>query len=148
MSALHPAHTCPTLTSQLHLSSAASPQQPETKTWIDLLPVVVRPYVRLCHIDRPSEAGILLLYYPCGRYLLVFTSLYWHLTKYAAWSITMASYAHKLPYMIPSTYLSLLGIGAVVMCGTGNTIDDMWDKDFDKAVGLFNSWLTVKQDLY
>ncbi|KAF8643302.1 hypothetical protein AX14_009578 [Amanita brunnescens Koide BX004] len=46
----------------------------------------------------------------------------------------MASYAHELPYTIPLTYLSLFGIGAVVMCGAGNTIDDMWDKDFDKVV--------------
>ena len=148
MSALHPAHTCPTLTGWLHLSSTTSAQQPETKTWIDLLPVVVRPYVHLCRINRPSEAGILLLHYPCSRYLLVFTSLYWHLTKYAAWSITMTSYAHKLPYTIPLMYLSLFGIGSVVMCGAGNTIDDVWDKDFDKAVSLFNSWLMVKQDLY
>ena len=59
----------------------------------------------------------------------------------------MASYAHQLPYTILLTYLSLLGIGAVVMCGAGNTINDMWDKDLDKAVGLSNSWLRSNQDV-
>ena len=69
---------------------------------------------------------------------IVLTALHYHLTKYAAWSITMASYAHQLPYTTPLTYLGLFGIGAVVMRGAGCTINDMWDKNLDKAVGLFN----------
>jgi 4-hydroxybenzoate polyprenyltransferase len=51
----------------------------------------------------------------------------------------MASYAHQLPYTTPLTYLSLFAIGAIVMYGADCTHNDMWDKDFDKAVGLSNS---------
>jgi len=53
-----------------------------------------------------------------------------------AWSITMASYALELPYTTPLTYLSLFGLGALVMRGAGCTINDMWDKNLDKSVGM------------
>jgi 4-hydroxybenzoate polyprenyltransferase len=49
----------------------------------------------------------------------------------------MASYALELPYAVPLTYLSLFGIGALVMRGAGCTINDLWDKNLDKAVGEF-----------
>lgn len=49
----------------------------------------------------------------------------------------MASYALQLPYTVPLTYISLFGLGALVMRGAGCTINDMWDKDLDKAVGEF-----------
>lgn len=47
----------------------------------------------------------------------------------------MASYALELPYTAPLTYISLFGLGALVMRGAGCTINDMWDKNLDKAVG-------------
>lgn len=47
----------------------------------------------------------------------------------------MASYALELPVTTPLTYLSLFGIGALVMRGAGCTINDMWDKNLDRAVG-------------
>lgn len=53
-----------------------------------------------------------------------------------AWSITMASYALETPLTTPLTYLSLFGIGAIIMRGAGCTINDMWDKRLDKAVGM------------
>ncbi|KAG6837970.1 hypothetical protein H0H93_008364 [Arthromyces matolae] len=56
-----------------------------------------------------------------------------------AWSITMASYALELPYTTPLTYIGLFGLGAVVMRGAGCTINDMWDKNLDKAVGKYHS---------
>uniref|UniRef100_A0A8H7XYT6 Uncharacterized protein n=1 Tax=Psilocybe cubensis TaxID=181762 RepID=A0A8H7XYT6_PSICU len=46
----------------------------------------------------------------------------------------MASYALQLPYTTPLTYISLFGLGAVVMRGAGCTINDMWDKNLDKSV--------------
>ncbi|KAH9938528.1 4-hydroxybenzoate polyprenyl transferase [Fomitopsis serialis] len=46
----------------------------------------------------------------------------------------MASYALQTPYTVPLTYLSLFGIGALVMRGAGCTINDMWDKNLDKSV--------------
>jgi 4-hydroxybenzoate polyprenyltransferase len=46
----------------------------------------------------------------------------------------MASYALEAPLTTPLTYLGLFGLGAVVMRGAGCTINDMWDKNLDKAV--------------
>lgn len=67
---------------------------------------------------------------------IVLAALYFRLIKFAAWSITMASYAHQLPYTTLLKYLSLFGIGAVLGCNAGCIINDMWDKSLDKAVGL------------
>ncbi len=47
----------------------------------------------------------------------------------------MASYALELPPSYPLTYTALFGIGAFIMRGAGCTINDMWDKNLDKAVG-------------
>jgi 4-hydroxybenzoate polyprenyltransferase len=47
----------------------------------------------------------------------------------------MASYALHAPLTTPLTYLGLFGLGALVMRGAGCTINDMWDKNLDKAVG-------------
>lgn len=47
----------------------------------------------------------------------------------------MASCATQAPISVPLTYLSLFGIGAFIMRGAGCTINDMWDRDLDKAVG-------------
>ncbi|KAG6880452.1 hypothetical protein C0992_000054 [Termitomyces sp. T32_za158] len=90
---------------------------PAPTSWVDRLPQKVRPYLYLTRIDKPI--GTLLLFYPC------------------AWSITMASYALQLPFTTPLTYIGLFGLGAVVMRGAGCTINDMWDKNLDKAVGEF-----------
>lgn len=46
----------------------------------------------------------------------------------------MASYAVGAPFTTPLTYISLFGIGALIMRSAGCTINDMADRDFDKAV--------------
>lgn len=46
----------------------------------------------------------------------------------------MGSYALQLPYTTPLSYISLFGLGALVMRGAGCTINDMWDKNLDKVV--------------
>jgi len=46
----------------------------------------------------------------------------------------MASYALHAPLATPLTYISLFGAGAIIMRGAGCTINDMWDKNLDKAV--------------
>lgn len=57
----------------------------------------------------------------------------------------MGSYALQLPYTTPLTYISLFGLGALVMRGAGCTINDMWDKNLDKSVGASPiSYLTSK----
>ena len=47
----------------------------------------------------------------------------------------MASYALHAPFTTPLAYLGLFGLGALVMRGAGCTINDMWDKNLDRAVG-------------
>ncbi|OBZ76775.1 4-hydroxybenzoate polyprenyltransferase, mitochondrial [Grifola frondosa] len=93
--------------------SQVSPPTPP-KTWVDRVPSSIRPYLYLTRIDKPI--GTLLLFYPC------------------TWSITMASYALQLPYTVPLTYISLFGLGALIMRGAGCTINDMWDRNLDKGV--------------
>ncbi|KAL4265625.1 4-hydroxybenzoate polyprenyltransferase, mitochondrial [Pleurotus pulmonarius] len=103
---LEPRRACTRLSS----STAVATQ----KTWVDRLPATIRPYLYLTRVDKPI--GTLLLFYPC------------------AWSITMASYAIEAPYTVPLTYISLFGLGALIMRGAGCTINDMWDRNLDKAV--------------
>ncbi|KAL1739810.1 UbiA prenyltransferase family-domain-containing protein [Schizophyllum fasciatum] len=83
-------------------------------SWVEYTPAKLRPYLYLTRIDKPI--GTLLLFYPC------------------AWSITMASYAHQVPPGVPVKYTLLFGLGALVMRGAGCTINDLWDRNLDKAV--------------
>ncbi|KAF8708404.1 4-hydroxybenzoate polyprenyltransferase, mitochondrial, partial [Rhizoctonia solani] len=87
-----------------------------TNTWVDRLPPKLQPYALLARVDKPI--GTMLLLWPC------------------TWSITMASYVTHAPISVPLTYLSLFGIGAFIMRGAGCTINDMWDRNLDKAVAL------------
>lgn len=59
----------------------------------------------------------------------------------------MASYALQLPYTTPLTYLGLFGLGAIVMRGAGCTINDMWDKNLDKAVARTKERPLAKGDV-
>ncbi|KAI4520970.1 4-hydroxybenzoate polyprenyl transferase [Schizophyllum commune Tattone D] len=88
-------------------------------SWVEYTPAKLRPYLYLTRIDKPI--GTLLLFYPC------------------AWSITMASYAHQLPLGVPVKYTLLFGLGALVMRGAGCTINDLWDRNLDKAVARTKS---------
>ncbi|XP_005292160.1 4-hydroxybenzoate polyprenyltransferase, mitochondrial isoform X1 [Chrysemys picta bellii] len=74
-------------------------------------PGPLQPYLRLMRLDKPI--GTWLLYLPC------------------TWSIGLAAE----PGCFPDWYmLSLFGTGAVLMRGAGCTINDMWDRDYDKKV--------------
>ncbi|XP_032812427.2 4-hydroxybenzoate polyprenyltransferase, mitochondrial [Petromyzon marinus] len=74
-------------------------------------PESTRPYLRLMRLDKPI--GTWLLYLPC------------------TWSIALASVPGCLPDL---EMLALFGLGAVFMRGAGCTINDMWDRDFDRKV--------------
>ncbi|XP_075879121.1 4-hydroxybenzoate polyprenyltransferase, mitochondrial [Nelusetta ayraudi] len=78
---------------------------------VNSAPASVQPYLRLMRLDKPI--GTWLLYLPC------------------TWSIALASDPGCLPHL---GMLSLFGTGALLMRGAGCTINDMWDKDFDKKV--------------
>ncbi|XP_040438720.1 LOW QUALITY PROTEIN: 4-hydroxybenzoate polyprenyltransferase, mitochondrial [Falco naumanni] len=74
-------------------------------------PGPLRPYLRLMRLHQPT--GTWLLYLPC------------------TWSIALAAG----PGCLPDWHmLALFGVGAVLMRGAGCTINDMWDRDYDKKV--------------
>ncbi|XP_037536834.1 4-hydroxybenzoate polyprenyltransferase, mitochondrial [Nematolebias whitei] len=78
---------------------------------VDSAPAAVQPYLRLMRLDKPI--GTWLLYLPC------------------TWSIALAAEPGCLPDL---GLLALFGTGALLMRGAGCTINDMWDKNFDKQV--------------
>jgi 4-hydroxybenzoate polyprenyltransferase len=92
-----------------------TPSLPAPRTWVDALPARARPYAYLTRIDKPI--GTLLLFYPC------------------AWGITLAAHAVHAPPATALAYIGLFGTGALVMRGAGCTINDLWDRNLDKAVG-------------
>ncbi|XP_037114649.1 4-hydroxybenzoate polyprenyltransferase, mitochondrial [Syngnathus acus] len=80
-------------------------------TIVNASPAPVQPYLRLMRLDKPI--GTWLLYLPC------------------TWSIALAAEPGCLPDL---GMLALFGTGALLMRGAGCTVNDMWDKDFDKKV--------------
>ncbi|KAL6114753.1 coq2 [Pungitius sinensis] len=78
---------------------------------VNSAPAPVQPYLRLMRLDKPI--GTWLLYLP------------------STWSIALAADPGCLPHL---DMLTLFGAGALLMRGAGCTINDMWDKDFDKKV--------------
>lgn len=78
--------------------------------------------LKLCCV---ISAGTWLLYLPC------------------TWSIALAAEPGCLPDL---SMLALFGTGALLMRGAGCTINDMWDKDFDKQVFKTNmqKWASWK----
>lgn len=53
---------------------------------------------------------------------------------FLAWAITLASTLTHQPLWVPFWYLTLFGIGAIIMRGAGCTINDMWDQKIDRQV--------------
>ena len=82
---------------------------PLPKHLYDLLPKSVQPYVRLSRLDKPI--GSWLLFLP------------------GAWSIAMAGIS-----MNNLELIGLFGLGTILMRGAGCTINDLWDRDFDRRV--------------
>ncbi len=86
-----------------------------TTGWVGSLPNALKPYALLMRLDRPI-----------GTWLLLLPG--W-------WSIAAASCALGGMAIPHGIYLAaLFGIGALIMRGAGCTINDMWDRDFDKQV--------------
>uniref|UniRef100_H2L7W7 4-hydroxybenzoate polyprenyltransferase, mitochondrial n=1 Tax=Oryzias latipes TaxID=8090 RepID=H2L7W7_ORYLA len=95
---------------QSHLSGSRSFSLSPSAV-VNSAPAFVQPYLRLMRLDKPI--GTWLLYLPC------------------TWSIALAAEPGCLPDL---GMLALFGTGAVLMRGAGCTVNDMWDKDFDKQV--------------
>ncbi|KAM5181490.1 4-hydroxybenzoate polyprenyltransferase, mitochondrial [Mantella aurantiaca] len=98
--------------SPLKTASRAAARRPfSAAALVQSMPENVQPYLRLMRLDKPI--GTWLLYLPC------------------TWSIALAADAGSPPDL---SMLALFGTGAVLMRGAGCTINDMWDKDFDRKV--------------
>ena len=70
-----------------------------------------KPYMELARMDKPI--GTILLFWPC------------------CWGVALATPVGTLPDLM---LMAKFGAGAFVMRGAGCTINDLWDKDFDKHV--------------
>ncbi|XP_072254422.1 4-hydroxybenzoate polyprenyltransferase, mitochondrial isoform X2 [Pyxicephalus adspersus] len=116
----HPHHTYPPLLNSWYPSRsqssntdkhAATRRHFSAAALVKSMPANVQPYLRLMRLDKPI--GTWLLYLPC------------------TWSIALAAEPGSLPDL---SMLALFGTGAILMRGAGCTINDMWDKDFDRKV--------------
>ena len=76
-----------------------------------VLPSWTHPYLLLARVDKPVGTWLLLL--PC------------------LWSLSLAAAPGSLPDL---RLAALLATGAFVMRGAGCTINDLWDRDFDRRV--------------
>lgn len=85
------------------------------RSWIDRwAPPASRPYLRLMRLDRPI--GTWLLLFPC-----------W-------WSLVLVQAEIGFDPAASLGFALLFGIGALVMRGAGCTINDLWDRQIDRAV--------------
>lgn len=82
---------------------------PSSKEIWNRIPKQIHPYIRLSRLDKP--AGSWLLFLP------------------GAWSIAFAGTSlHNVEL------IALFAMGTVLMRGAGCTINDLWDRDFDRRV--------------
>ena len=87
--------------------AASFPSRP--KHLLDIVPKPIQPYIRLSRIDKPI--GSWLLFLP------------------GAWSIAFAGTTLQ-----SFTLMGLFGIGTILMRGAGCTINDLWDREYDRRV--------------
>ncbi|KAK6517351.1 Para-hydroxybenzoate--polyprenyltransferase, mitochondrial precursor (PHB:polyprenyltransferase) [Arthrobotrys megalospora] len=93
-----------------------APYEPPTAGILSYLPPKVVPYAELIRLDKPT--GGLYLFYPC------------------IWSTLMAAtmVTPIAPPIAAASTIFLFGSGAFVMRSAGCTINDFWDRKFDKHV--------------
>ena len=82
---------------------------PSSKDFWNRVPKQIQPYARLSRLDKPI--GSWLLFLP------------------GAWSIAFAGTSlHNFEL------IGLFAVGTILMRGAGCTINDLWDRDFDRRV--------------
>lgn len=86
----------------------------QSKGWISWLPKVSQPFATLMRLDRPI-----------GTWLLLLPG--W-------WAIALGSGGWATMNLYDAYLFALFGVGAIVMRGAGCVINDLWDRDFDRAV--------------
>ncbi len=85
-----------------------------SKGWLAHLPQGLQPFAILMRLDRPI-----------GTWLLLLPG--W-------WAIALSSGGWATMNWHDAWLFVLFGVGAVVMRGAGCVINDLWDRDFDRAV--------------
>ena len=92
-------------------SNESQPSSSRTSSFVDKLPKSWISYAQLARLDKPI--GTWLLFWP------------------GAWSIAMSA----APGHLPDLHLvALFGAGSILLRGAGCTINDLWDKDYDRQV--------------
>ena len=81
-------------------------------SWINSAPHSTQPYLYLSRIDKPI--GTYLLYLPC------------------IWGVALATNTHNITTALQLS--TLLYIGAISMRGAGCTVNDIWDRSYDRHV--------------
>ena len=82
--------------------------------WVGRLPASWIPFAQLARLDRPI-----------GWWLLLLPS--W-------WAILSAAIINGIPPLVTAKIMALFWIGAIAMRGAGCVINDLWDRDIDRAV--------------
>lgn len=85
----------------------------------------------MCNDPGCSMKSRTLLFCVLLKYELCVLVGTWLLYLPCTWSIGLAADPGCLPDL---RMLALFGVGALLMRGAGCTINDMWDKDFDRKV--------------
>ena len=104
-----------------------------SKGWLARLPASWQPFAVLMRLDRPI-----------GTWLLLLPG--W-------WTIALGSGGWATMNAHDALLFFLFGMGAIVMRGAGCVINDLWDRDFDRAVArtklrpLASGTVSVKQAL-
>jgi 4-hydroxybenzoate polyprenyl transferase len=107
----------------LNISSFSRP-----RTVYDIIPKPFHSYIRLSRIDKPTGSWVIFL--P------------------GAWSIAFAGLT-----LDNLSLMGLFGLGTILMRGAGCTINDLWDKDFDRRVErtksrpIASGEITIRQGL-
>ncbi len=84
------------------------------RSWVERMPVGIRPYLSLMRLDRPI--GYWLLFWPCAA------------------GLALASTGEPWDWRRILLYAALFFIGAVVMRGAGCVWNDITDRDIDAKV--------------
>ncbi|CAF1144983.1 unnamed protein product [Rotaria sordida] len=98
------------------------------RTLFNIIPKPFHPYVRLSRIDKPTGSWVIFL--P------------------GAWSIALAGTT-----LTNLSLIGLFGIGTILMRGAGCTINDLWDKEYDRRVErtksrpIASGEITIRQGL-
>ncbi len=90
-----------------------------TKGILAKLPASWQLYAQVIRLDRPI-----------GWWLLVLP---------AWWAMLTAGIMHDLPFLESLKLMALFTLGAIIMRGAGCVVNDLWDRDLDRAVARTKS---------